>query len=178
MQGQVNRRHTRAGNGGIFDYGMRIIPGNQWGHTQKHRRHTCQMNGRGWRWYIVQWPHPFLYKQQGMKRFSGAAWTSARNDQRSSYTPNNRTFCIHTMQGNIVSNTCHTSVTPRWPWVNSKLEVYCKKSFHEHWTCKTDFRYGVVNNGAGNIRKCVEPSGTHATSTERVTKHCRNSCNF
>ena len=73
------------------------------------------------------------------------------------------------MLRNIVSNIRNVSVTPIWPCVNSKVEVYCDKSLHGHWTCKTDFRYGVVNNGPSNIRKCVEPTGTHAASTERTT---------
>ena len=77
----------------------------------------------------------------------------------------------------IVNNIRNISVTPVWPCVNSKLEVYCEKSLHGHWTCKTDFRYGVVNNGPSNIRKCMEPTGTHAASTERTTKHWRTSCN-
>ena len=80
------------------------------------------------------------------------------------------------MLRNIVSNIRNVSVTPIWPCVNSKLEVYCDKSLHGHWTCKTDFRYGVVNNGPSNIRKCVEPTGTHAAGTERTTKHWRGSC--
>ena len=80
------------------------------------------------------------------------------------------------MLRNIVSNIRNVSVTPIWPCLNSKLEVYCDKSLHGHWTCKTDFRYGVVNNGPSNIRKCVEPTGTHAASTERTTKHWRGSC--
>ena len=69
---------------------------------------------------------------------------------------------------NIVSNIRNVSVTPISPCVNSKLEVYCEKSLHGHWTCKTDFRYGVVNNGPSKVRKCVEPTGTHAASTERT----------
>ena len=114
---------------------------------------------------------------EGTKRFGGAVWISARNGQRTSLTPNNRTFCIHAVLRNIVSNIRNVSVTPIWPCVNSKLEVYCEKSLQGHWTCKMDFRYGVVNNGPSNIRKCVEPTGTHAASTERTTKHWRTSCN-
>ena len=68
------------------------------------------------------------------------------------------------MLRNIVSNIRNVSVTLIWPCVNSKLEVYCEKSLHGHWTCKTDFRCGFVNNGPSNIRKCVEPTGTHAAS--------------
>ena len=69
---------------------------------------------------------------------------------------------LHIGTNNIVggSNIRNVSVTPIWPCVNSKLEVYCEKSLHGPWTCKTDFRYGVVNNGPSNIRKCVEPTGT------------------
>ena len=113
---------------------------------------------------------------EGTKRFRGAVWISARNGQRTSSTPNNRTFCIHAVLRNIVSNIRNVSVTPIWPCVNSKLEVYCEKSLHGYWTCKTGFRYSVVNNGPSNIRKCVEPTGTHAASTERTTKHWRTSC--
>ena len=81
------------------------------------------------------------------------------------------------MLRNIVSNIRNVSVTPILPCVNSKLDVYCERSLHGYWTCKTDFRYGVVNNGPSNLRKCVEPTGTHAASTERTTKHWRISCN-
>ena len=114
---------------------------------------------------------------EGTKRFIRVVWISARNGQRTPLTPSYRTFCIHAVLRNIVSNIRNVSVTPIWPCVSSKLEVYCEKSPHGHWTCKTDFRYCIVNNGPSNIRKCVEPTGTHAASTERTTKHWRTSCN-
>ena len=107
---------------------------------------------------------------EGTKRFSGAVWISARNGQRTSWTPNNRTFCIHAVLRNIASNISNVSVTPIWPCVNSKLEVYCEKSLHGHWTCKTDFRYVIVNNGPSDITKCVEPTGgEHRTDYQALT---------
>ena len=43
---------------------------------------------------------------ESTKRFSRAVWISVRNDKRTSWTPNNRTFCIHNVLRNIVSNIC------------------------------------------------------------------------
>ena len=104
------------------------------------------------------WP-PVMYTLECNKHFSGAMWTSARNGQRTSSTPNSRTFCIHAVLRNIISYIRSVSLTPIWTCVNSKLEVYCEKSLPGLWTSKTDFRYGVVNNRQGNIRKCLEPTG-------------------
>ena len=70
----------------------------------------------------------------------------------------------------------NVSVTPIWPCLNSTLKVYCDKSLHEHWTCKTDFRCKqraryIISESAWNPLT----TGTHAASTEQTTKHWRTS---
>ena len=52
-----------------------------------------------------------------------------------------------------------------------KLTSFCGKSPPEHLISKSDFRFGIVNNRPGNIRKHVDSAGTRPRTHAVKTRH-------